>query len=206
MTYETINPAPSLMLMAVMDGMEKAADMPFTTIDETKQHVDYLVTILLEDAPRFKNEIRVFVAESAVDDFAAAVILVRNKKMEMPVTLARITCYPQEGDEPQAGKVELSDPTFNGDVFTWADYYFKNRLNSLIPLMDTYDHFTNHCKESRINTISIRDFRTALNFWASERGYCFNPKEMQNGKGRILKSVFEKSMDMIYIRKGGNDE
>lgn len=99
MTYERITQAPSLLVLAVMHEMEKAAAMPFKTIDEVTSHVQDLVSILLEDVPNIKQELRVFVAESATDDFGASVMLCRDKKMEALQRLARINCSWQEGGE-----------------------------------------------------------------------------------------------------------
>lgn len=88
-----------------------------------------------------------------------------------------------------------------GETFKqWADVYFSPESNNL-----DYDlireEIQEEClKKNNLGKWSSQRFTKALKAWCKMKGYTFNPKEMRNADGRIIKKIGDHTKEVLYIR------
>ncbi len=89
----------------------------------------------------------------------------------------------------------------------WADVYFSHesgRLNCEVPRDEAQEQFYKSQNTGR--TWNAKRFGKSLRAWCKFYDYTFNPKDMCNAKGRMIRTVDNVSKEMIFIQTSVTQE
>lgn len=86
-----------------------------------------------------------------------------------------------------------------GDAFlNWADVYFSeenNRLNVFVPRNDAFPDFL---KVANNKLYSPQKFTHAIEAWCRYYNYVYNPHELRNSQGRVIRKTYKRNNDGTY--------
>lgn len=81
----------------------------------------------------------------------------------------------------------------------WADVFFSEESSNRDKLIIKKDAMEIYIKDNNVKW-TTQKFTTALKAWCKYNGFTYNPKDLQNGQGRIVRKPHDKTEEMIYIQ------
>lgn len=119
--------------------------------------------------------------------------------------------HPNKVNPPMDNVTKRSLQAEMGDPFMgWADAFFSTTegdpgtLEERTKYLDNYFSkemaFEDFMRATKLGKWTVHKFKKALKAYCQLNGYIFNPKDLQNGKDRIIQKLEGKSIESIYIR------
>ncbi|MEM8564910.1 MAG: hypothetical protein AAGF85_00520 [Bacteroidota bacterium] len=103
---------------------------------------------------------------------------------------------PPLDDAKKRSYLSLMTETFKN----WADVYFSSESERFDKAVIKKDAFEDFITATRLKTWTATRFGKALRFWCLYHGYEFNPPEVCNSNGRIVKNENHVTTEFVYIR------
>jgi hypothetical protein len=106
---------------------------------------------------------------------------------------------PMDNVTKRTLQAEMGEP-----FMAWADGFFLRmddndqalHINKEFSKEDAFEEFL---KVTKLHKWSTTKFKKAMAAWAKWNDWIMNPKDMQNDKGRIIKTINGKSQEVIYM-------
>lgn len=119
--------------------------------------------------------------------------------------------HPDKVNPPMDNVTKRSLQAEMGDAFMgWADAFFSTMDVNETTFAETPRYLDNYfakemafedfIKATKLGKWTVHKFKKAMKAYCKLNGYIFNPKDLQNGKDRIVQNIGGKTQESIYIR------
>ena len=82
----------------------------------------------------------------------------------------------------------------------WALIYFSQDGGNINTMRSKEDAMKDFINSSNVKNWSTQKFTKSLKAFCRKYGYTLNPKDYQNGQGRIIRKLYDKATEMIYVQ------